>query len=285
MNSFPHPNPLFMKPVKNILVATDLTKDSDALHIYASELARQLGAKVFVLHSYFVPIPASDSNFVDVSFYEKETTTFIREKFEQIEKDFLFSGTQPHEFITRSGDIEKNIDDLVKKKEIDLIMMGTNEPNGLIEIFGSHTSRMATKSNVPVLVIPTGLDFKSFKKILYACDLKKVSNNLNVLDTISQKYNAEIHVLTIENKLHIISRDEEITEKILDELFENTNVKHFHKRNDDIEEGIISYVRENDVDLLVATPHHHSFWHRITEKSITKRLLFHARVPLLILPE
>jgi nucleotide-binding universal stress UspA family protein len=144
---------------------------------------------------------------------------------------------------------------------------------------------MATKSKLPVLVIPTGVDFKNFRKILYACDLKKVSSHLNILDTISQKYNADVHILTIENKLHVLDQNEEITEKILDELLENTNVKHFHKKSDDIEDGIINYIRENDIDMLVVTPHHHSVWHRITEKSITKRLLFHSKVPLLILPE
>jgi nucleotide-binding universal stress UspA family protein len=274
-----------MKPVDNILVATDLTRDSDALHTYASQIARQLEAKVFILHSYFIPIPASDSSFVDVTLYEKETKTFINEKFEQIEKDFLFSGVQPHEFISSPGDVERNIDNVVQKKNIDLLMMGTNEPSGLIEIFGSHTSRMASKSRIPIFVVPTGVDYRSFKKILYACDLKKVSSHLNVLDMISQKYEAEIHVLTIENKLHVLNQNEEMTEKIMDQLLENNNVKYFHKQSEDIESGIINYVKENDIDLLVVTPHHHSLWHRITEKSITKRLLFHAQTPLLILPE
>ena len=47
----------------------------------------------------------------------------------------------------------------------------------------------------------------------------------------------------------------------------------------------MSLLKNIDADMLVMVPHKHEWLERLFKKSETKDMIFHARIPILIIPE
>ena len=62
-----------------------------------------------------------------------------------------------------------------------------------------------------------------------------------------------------------------------DPLFESIS-------NKNVDEGILEFVLQYKVDMLVLLPHRHSRIENLVKSSITRKLIFDAYLPLLLLP-
>jgi hypothetical protein len=78
----------------------------------------------------------------------------------------------PSSHLVKIGDPIDEIIDAAQKCKSQLIVMGTHGASGLKRIlFGSNTSNVISKSNIPVLAIPQRYRFKKINSIVYATDL------------------------------------------------------------------------------------------------------------------
>ena len=60
----------------------------------------------------------------------------------------------------------------------------------------------------------------------------------------------------------------------------------FHFRDDEnVEDGILNYIENKNFDLLVVVAHQRGFWEKLFHKSISKSLVKHATMPILVLPD
>jgi nucleotide-binding universal stress UspA family protein len=272
-----------MSYIKNILLSVDVEKKNAVAVAYSVELAKQLGTKIHILYSYQILLPASEIDFIDISAIEEGMRRDAKEKLNQIKKDFFYSDSLSYEFLLKPGAVESNIETTIQEKSIDLLIMGTSGPHGLLEILGSHTTNIIHQVKIPILAIPEKAVFSTFRNILYACDLKRLSIHLDLLLTIAKKNQASLHILTIENRIHFLNVNAMITDRIVDHIL--SDAEHHYSKGEDLENTILSYTEKNNINLLAVTPHHHSLWERINQRSVSKKLLFHSNIPLLILPE
>ena len=56
-------------------------------------------------------------------------------------------------------------------------------------------------------------------------------------------------------------------------------------QSDDISEGILDYLRHKPTDVLVALKRDHGFMEKVFRHSVTKKLILHTELPIMVLHE
>jgi nucleotide-binding universal stress UspA family protein len=113
--------------MKNILFATDFSAASDAAAPIAIQIAQRYGAKVYGVHmnridDYTAAAPNAWAAMAEAAEKEtKEDAERLNEQLQSIE----------HEVVIGEGNIWEVVSNLIKEKEIDLIILGTRGRTGI----------------------------------------------------------------------------------------------------------------------------------------------------------
>ncbi len=159
--------------LKNILFATDFSTASDAAAPIAIEIAQRYGAKVYGVHvnrfdDYTAAAPNAWAAMAEAA--EKET------KEDAGRLNGLLQGIE-HEVVISEGNIWEVVSNLIKEKEIDLVVLGTRGRTGLGKtILGSVAEQILRQSPCPVLTVGPHVnlwsdEYAKMREILYATDL------------------------------------------------------------------------------------------------------------------
>jgi nucleotide-binding universal stress UspA family protein len=187
--------------VHNILFATDFTTASEAAVPYVEAIARRYGAKVFAAH---VVSPAS---FACVP--PEACVTAFENIWEGAETDLTqFANSAlhdvPHETLLAEGDIATTLADLMEKRQVDLIVLGTHGRKGLNWfVMGSVAESILKFAPCPVLIVGPHAPHEvsrtaRTRRILYATDFTHES--LAALDyalDLAQENHAKLTLLTV----------------------------------------------------------------------------------------
>jgi nucleotide-binding universal stress UspA family protein len=143
-----------MKPIKTILVPTDFSENADKAVATAFELARQLGAKVHIVHAYGLP-PLPDAMGMSVGM---DLVGPLEDAAGKELKQLAGRYDQTAEFGRAELQMAEPRDLIVRKaKELpaDLIVMGTHGRRGFQHlILGSVAESTVRHAPCPVLVVP-----------------------------------------------------------------------------------------------------------------------------------
>ncbi|MDF9797498.1 nucleotide-binding universal stress UspA family protein [Catalinimonas alkaloidigena] len=280
-----------MKTIKKILAPTDFSKTANNALQYAVELAKEVDAKLIVLHSYRVPA-ISDTAYplggmypegmVDIEDVKKEVSV----EMDKIKEDYLFSKTLKFETVLQAGFAEENILEIIDNESIDLVVMGTRGANAIQELLGSTTSHIIESSKVPLLVIPEDVSFGQLTNIVLATDYQQVhkpedySMLLNMVDI----FHAEVDVLHVSKGASKLNETELEVGEELDRILKKTRHKyHYDIEDENINEGIEKFLEKHSASMLAMIPRKHSFFDKLIHGSKTKHMIFHTHRPLLIL--
>jgi nucleotide-binding universal stress UspA family protein len=141
--------------MKKILFATDFSEGSSNALPYALDLAKQYGAKLYLIHvlydvaktvGWYVPHASLDEIYADMKkAAEAELDKIFADEmrgFKDIER-LVLTGV-PHEEITK----------FAEEKKIDLIVLGTHGRRGLDRmLFGSTAEQVVRNASCPVLSV------------------------------------------------------------------------------------------------------------------------------------
>jgi nucleotide-binding universal stress UspA family protein len=281
-----------MSSIKTILAPIDFSEASINALRYAVALARQFNAKLYIFHAYHVEIPAYNSTLfpgAEAAMYldelERNMKENIQKKFNSLEKELFISNIPAREFISLEGFVEDLIQSFVQQNEIDVVVMTPSESRSVLNFFSSHVTNLVNKLDTPILVVPPKARYRKIKDIVFANDFGDVSEKIDVLVEIAKLNNAELLIFNNETGYEEESIDVVATASKLNHVLKSIPHKYHKEYFEYVDEGILHYIQNNKVDLLVLVPRHHDFLERIFKKSITKDLIFHATVPLLIIPE
>ena len=191
--------------------------------------------------------------------------------------------------ITRTGRLTETVIQTYQEEYFDLVMMGTMGDQ-VAEDAITHTSRMVLEANGPIMTIPFGSEIKEPKEIALVLGKEEIEDTsvLELLLDISRMYNAQVHVLTIyegsvyEEKM-TGSKVSEKNEQTLEYYLEHFYAEHVFSKNQDIEQGILDYVEEKNIDLLTILPRNHAAKTSPSEGRLTKLLTLHSTIPVLAL--
>lgn len=280
--------------MQKILVPVDFSKPSEAALQYALHFAQVIGAEIILLHVACAPLPSATNYHLHVGLLKEEVEKG-KAKLEAYTNQFSEltyvdgSGKLKITPILESEDgIIPSIEKVAKEHGAFLVVMGTHGMTRAEEILlGSVTADIIASDDTPaVLAIPHNATFKSWERIVYAADFsekdKKVIEIL--LELASYFPNAKVDYLHISNEKERIEDIDRLHQ--LKIAFKETPVSMLDFRfreNEDLDEGIDSYLENYETSLLVMLTHHRNFFERLWHRSKAKEISFHTDIPLLVL--
>ena len=150
-----------------ILVATDFSQTSDRALEHALSLARSYSSRIFLTHvvpSDLMMAPELAAASSD------EMRRAARAEMERIESSGRFFGV-PHEVLIEEGSLWPNLEKLIHKLGIDLVVVGTHGKGTVQKVLiGSSAEEVFRQAQVPVLTVGPGVE----REPLYGVELKNI---------------------------------------------------------------------------------------------------------------
>ncbi|WP_420580711.1 universal stress protein [Reichenbachiella sp.] len=253
-----------MNVINRVLIPIDFSESAmNAVNYVLGMADRDEKIKIFLYH-----VESQNSDLVQQKLIDIKTKMFDSEN---IECDVVLA---VGEFV------EKLIEDQARLK-IDLVVMGmADNKNGN----QSFTVDLLQGADCPLLIVPAKVDGFKLNDIALTLDEEEFdsSNDLRVFHDIAKWFNAKVHLIKVDRDgkggAHALK-----TEDTLDYYLESLEYHYSFPKNNDLEKGILEYVKEKNIDALAIMPKTHAQKSIPSEGRLTKALAKHIEVPLLIL--
>ena len=268
----------------NILVPTDFSQLSKSALKYAIKISNKLGGNVTVLHvmtmtralriSMVEKFRSSDNNVVDSA--EAELEKMIMTLSEQ------YKSSAPVRYqVVRGAYFPSTLLREARRLRSGLVVMGTRGASGLAKaVMGSNTNSVIEVSHVPVLAVPEKAEFKGFRNVVYASDLRNLEEELQILLRYIERFESTIHLLHIVPPGEPVDVIESQIESVL-KRFSYKNIITLVLVDNDIDSALDQYVEVSKADVLAMFTHEIGFFEKVFDRSMTRKMAFHSRVPLL----
>lgn len=274
--------------MKTMIIATDFSEASLHAAKYAAMLTQQISVgRMILYHSYYDMITVAPP-FTDSEYYSKLEEDYIARLGEIRDRlvPLVAKGVTIECFSNISPLQEAVTVDFLKEKP-DLIVMGITGKSQVKErIMGSQAVIAARHTTIPLLLIPFDATFKGIKRIVFAWDMKDSKETIpkKILKDILQTFKAELLILNIDKNNKSFSNETIGEMEFMHHLFDPENAQYFYGDHPDASRGIISFSENHQADMVMIIPKKKSFPDSLFRKSTTKRLAFHIKIPLFILP-
>lgn len=288
---------------RRILVPVDFSDYSLKACRIAFNLARDINAKVKILHVYFNPyfptaLPMAEA-FAYQGKEEKEFQSVIEKVKENVQKlcntidEKIAAGEFPpinYSYVLREGLPEEEIVTFTKEYKPSLIVMGTRGKDQKdADLIGSVTAEVIEMSHIPMMAIPQNTPFTDIKQVKKIAFLTNFSQrDLISFDTMSkllEPYHFEIQLTHIAVKKS--DKWDEIKLEGIKSYFSNQypKLKLSYKLIDtsDMLKSLDEHIKSDDIEILALTTSKRNIFARMFSPSISRKMLFHSDTPLLVL--
>ncbi len=263
--------------MRKVLVPTDFSPVSKNALLYGLNLYENSDTVFDVVHVYHPSFDPVQPEILDSSLGLENVK---RESMKSLVESVHDIAVKNNVTLNSKIEIGFTIEKLVElSREYDLIIMGSTGLDSILnKIFGGISSDVAAKAECPVLLVPAKVKFTPLKKIIYACDFDGVDERiLNKVVAFAKRYDASIRFV------HIQNRDKEFSFTLSDDLDVNYSVSIVEAES--VREGISTYIKEENANMVIMATKHRSFWEKIIHKSHTKEFALTTEVPLLVYHE
>lgn len=177
----------------------------------------------------------------------------------------------------------------LSEKNIDFIVMGTTGTSeGKKTLIGSNAADIITKVKCTTLVIPEKARFNTPKVIVFPSDFTTTYSvqNLEPLLEILDRYNATLNALYVngERNQPLVTQKETNRDYFID-CFHNKKLSFVYLTNGNLDEGIDSFIKSSDIDMIAMMGKKLNFFHQLLFKPNIEEVTFQTNVPFLILHE
>lgn len=273
-----------------ILIPTDFSKTADIALQYAVDSFNNSDT-TFILYHSFMPF---ESEFYSHKKSEEENNheeTELRKKLKQKAYTFLLKNIKLDlEVFVDRGIGERNILRYARSHKVELIVMGTTGATGLKEkLVGSVTANVMNKSSCPVIGIPEKYKSASLRKIAFCSNyqLDDISA-LKYLIILSKNTHAEIQIWHFHKKGAGADSENNLSSEyktIIGKFFVNNKFTFHFPGTDNIQDALDKLSGRKDLDMIALITHKRKgFFNALLDKSLTKTVAYHTKIPLLAIP-
>ncbi len=267
--------------MERILLLTDFSEIARNAVMYAIDMFKHRDVQFYLLNAFDADFGGSPYLMQVKEGMAEESLEGLNLELSIIQKDF--PGVKI-ELISRFGTIVEVLldDDPEEAINPDLIVLGCRG-RGVIENFllGSNAFDIIKNVNIPMIIVPQNAVFRPIERIVFATDFKAIDQSIAgpVLE-LAKMYNSELLVLNI---LDIEKIDKIEIERQIASFFPDIKIKFFFKDTHDVFETICSFAEINGADLVALIRHNYSFFERLFNPSITKKMVRQPHFPMVIL--
>lgn len=283
-----------------ILVAVDFSDYSMNACFVAFNIAREINAKVKIIHVFQRLYFPSSLPFADMVKEENEESLLDRARKKMLKLCFeidkkISEGEWPsvnYSYTLREGIVEEEIDNFIKEYKPVVVVIGTQGKHktegGML---GSVTADIIEMTDVPVLAVPQDSPFKGIESIKHIAFL----TNFHERDLISFKafvsilepYNVKVTLVHI----NVINRrGDRWTEADLLRMKEyflqqypELNIDYKLIDSSDIRQSLSEFVEKEDVNIIALNTRRRNIFARMVAPSMSRKMLFKSNVALLVL--
>jgi len=278
--------------MKRILVPTDFSECAARALNFAVQSAKMLPAEITILHAF----DRQGSLYTDYMGVNKE---FKRTMLNDVEnrltalKDDIRGR---HGIFVNTLVLTDSLKDAIlgaaANTHFDLIVMGTSGGAGLKEkLWGSNTAGVISISPLPVLVIPDSYIWEKPSRFLIATE--RFELDPRILDSIFEL--AGLYMAQVEAAVFTADKEEPAVflehahkapyyERQLQQRYGERELATAQLYGDDLETALEEHIDKKHIDVLVMITYKKGFWERLFHPSLTRRMSYHSRVPLLAMP-
>lgn len=267
------------------LVPTDFSKNADHAIEYAAGLAKALSASLVLVH---VNIPTVTlGNIAAALFAEEEDSITMEDKarLNEISSRLLEQHNVGCKIAVRMGNPVEEITNEAEANAVDVIIMGTAGASGISKfLFGSNTVSVIERSTCPVLAVPADAAITIPRKIVFATDYRDSDMEaINGIVKLTGMLQPELTVLHVSKEVLASERDliEQFSKAVTNELHIPTPY-YYVMPHGNILEGIDLFIRSAEADLIVLSRRKRGFIEKLFEPSLTKKIAYLAKFPLLV---
>lgn len=272
--------------MKRILFATDFSDSCNNAFEYLRSLISDNEVKVDMIHVYTIPVNIATGvpHAAIKGMLDEKKASSIRRMSEQ--RDLLHEHQKGKMYPIYGIYPSTEIAEVATYSKADLIVTALRQKYSLMDrMIGTVTGHTIQKSEIPVLAIPNQCEFRPINNIIFP-------TQINVSDKLAQK---EVDALTWlygfweiikQPKIHVVHIDTDVEkENHLELTFKNkpfADMDFTLSSAETVEDGILEYMGNHDVDLIALYKSHRGLWERIYRSSVTRQLLYKSRLPLLV---
>jgi len=273
-----------------ILLLSDFSDAAFNAAKYAAGLTHQLQSAALVIYHSYDALPVVTGTLAPVSPEMVHSEKESRDKIAALKEELQALVYENTEIVILSDGraLVPAVNMITEQQHIGLIVMGMAGKSAIEKVLaGSNTIAVAKETHTSLLVVPHQATYKKIQNVVFACDLKNVTKTIPVypINTLIKKLKARLSILYV-NKVEVPPNARAKDElKELHQIWNEKDVKYYYTDHENVEEGILDFADENEMDLLITIPKEYGFFERIFHRSLTRNLAYRTHKPLLVFKE
>ncbi|WP_439182183.1 universal stress protein [Carboxylicivirga taeanensis] len=180
---------------------------------------------------------------------------------------------------------------ITNREEPDVIVMGTCSKGDTIkELLGSVTSDVVKNAKVPVLAVPANskANTNNISNILFVSDFQDCDyRSLHKLIRLISPFKTQIFAVHFKASIPDKWDKERLEEMRLycEQTYRNYEIDFSFITGEDFITELDNFITQNNIDLIAMTRHKRNMISKLLHPSITRKILFHTDIPLLVFHE
>ncbi len=272
--------------MNKILVPTDFSDTAENAVDYAINMANFFSANLILLHVNQIPVSTPEFGIAAYNFAEvkKDSLDTLNEKALKIKKEY--PQISEVECFSEIGDSSDLIAEFSKNHNVDIVVMGNSGHGSKFKknIFGSTSVTVAKKIAVPLMIVPPEVKYKAINNMAYACvydEQIETSTSLMKVRSLNNEFNSLLSVLHVIPENHLINEKEANIDVYVENKLATTEHRTYILTENNVSVGILDFVKDHNMDMIVVEPQKHSLFHSLFHSSVTNELAFFSTVPVL----
>ena len=270
-----------------LVILTDFSEAAANAAAYAAGLSQQLPVdKVVLYHSIDTAHMATELPLPTES-ERKHLYEVSGRKLRELKADLQgrLGDHIPVILLTDERPLELSAAAVAEESDADLVLLGARHRIGLGRLLHEGTSSMVAEACMrPVLVIPEDCRYEPIRNIVFATDLRQVASvPAQRITLLRGLMGARLFIL------NIAGGDSPEPDRLMAEqaalhaLFDDDKPEIYYSPDKHVVAGILRFVSDHDIQLVITVPRRHSFVESIFHPGITKTLVSESGIPLLLL--
>jgi nucleotide-binding universal stress UspA family protein len=281
------------------ILPVDYSEASRQAAVYALKLAKRLNAVLDLLHVYYSPsldlIDVTGNNYGQNPI-EPELAGNLEESELKTMDSFVHEITSlvpsniPLLKTLLAGIPEDEIAGYIRENKPDLVIMGTRGKNvQKVAIFGSVTVSVMENITVPLLVIPEHYKHSTAgeaNKIMYVttfdnADFNTIDRLMNLIAPFEDIRLDCVHLESTPGNTWDIIKLEGLVEYIK-KKFGTKDIRYTSLHDKNMLPELDAYIMDNNINVIAMTAQRKNLISKLFSPDISRKLLFHSTIPLLI---